>query len=127
MAVGRTTRYLRTMSPPHVSLAVDIGARALLLRRQVPRLSAVQVLDEVMHGHHGRWIDFGELALPPAPFALLVAEAFDTGMLPCDWAGLMRRGSPPRVREVLLQIWADEVWPKFRVRYSLYRVEATDA
>jgi len=78
-----------------------------------------------MRGHSGRWIDFGELALPPAPFALLVAEAYDTGMLPCDWVGLLRPGSPQRVRELLLQIWAEEVWLKFRVRYSMYRRSET--
>lgn len=113
---------------PPVSPAVDIVARALLLlRRQEPRLPAVQVLDEVMRGRSGRWIDFRDLAIPPEPFALLVAEAFDAGMLPCDWAGLLRPGCPLRVRELLLQIWANEVWPKFRVRYSLYRAEAADA
>lgn len=110
--------------PLPVTPAVDIAARALLLRRQEPRLSALEVLDQVMRGRSGRWMDFGQLALPPAPFAVVVAEAFDTGMLPCDWAGLLKPHSPPRVHELLLQIWADEVWPKFLVRFSLYRAAA---
>lgn len=86
---------------------------------------AVDVLDEVMRPHLGRWVDFGELALPPAPFALLAAEAFDTGMMPSDWVCLLRPGISTRAREQLLQIWFDEVWPKFLVRYSLYRADGT--
>lgn len=109
------------MNLPPPSPAIDIAARALLLRRQEPALPALQVLDLVMRGRHGRWIDFGDMGLPPAPFALLVAEAFDGGMLPCDWVGLLRSRSHPRIRPVLMEIWADEVWPKFLVRYSLYR------
>ena len=73
-----------------------------------------------MRGRYGWRIDFGGLALPPAPLALLVAEALDGGMLASDWAGLWRATSNPKLRPLLLDIWADEVWPKFVVRYSLY-------
>jgi hypothetical protein len=37
-----------------------------------------------------------------------------------DWAGLWRTNSHPRLRPLLRQIWASEVWPMFEVRYSLY-------
>lgn len=111
---------------PAVSPAVDVVARALLLRRQEPRLRAVDVLDQVMRGRSSSWIEFGDLALPPCPFALLVAETFDRGMLPSNWVGLFRPDAPQRVRVLLLQIWADEVWPKFLVRYSLYRSALTE-
>ena len=40
-------------------------------------------------------------------------------MPPSDWAGLWR-GGHPNARPFLLKLWADEVWPKFVVRYSLY-------
>ena len=109
------------MPLPPVTEAVDIAARALLLRRQEPQLPALQVLDEVMRGRHGSWIDFADLAFPPAPFALIVAEAFDGGMLPCDWVGLLHGRSHLWIKPVLMEIWVDEVWPKFLVRYSLYR------
>lgn len=104
-----------------VSPVIAIVARALLLRRQEPGLSALEVLDQALQGHHGRFIDFGDIARPPAPFGLLMAEAFDRGMLPCDWVGLLASQSHPKLETVLHQIWADEVWPQFLVRYSLYR------
>ena len=109
------------------SLAVEVAVQALLLRKQHPSMPAVEVLDEAMLSRHGRWIDFGEIGLPPAPFALLVAEAFDGGMLPCDWVGLLRSRSHPRLRPVLMEVWANEVWPKFVVRYSLYRGGITES
>ncbi len=49
-------------------------------------------------------MDFGDLAFPPAPFALIVAEAFDSGLLPCDWVGLLRSKSHPRIKPVLMEI-----------------------
>ena len=112
------------MHPISANLAVVIVAEARSLRNLQPAMSAMKVLDRVMRGRYGRRIDFGELAMPPSPFSLLVAEALDGGMLANDWAGLWRCNSHPRVRATLLQIWADEVWPKFVVRYSLYRPHA---
>ena len=109
------------MHPISVNPAVVIVAEARTLRNSQPVLPAGQVLDHVMRGRYGRRIDFGVLATPPSPFALLVAEAFDGGMLASDWASLWRCNSHPKVRATLLQIWTDEVWPRFVVRYSLYR------
>ena len=57
-----------------VSPAVDIAARVLLLRKQEPKLPALDVLDYAMRRRRDCWIDFGVLAFPPAPFALIVAE-----------------------------------------------------
>lgn len=99
------------------SPAVEVVASALLLRRSQPELQAVEVIDRAMAGRIGHRVDFGDLATIPSPFALLIAEAFDGGMLPCDWAGLWRSKSHPRLRQVLIDIWADEVWPKFATRY----------
>lgn len=103
-----------------VSPVVQIVAEALVLRRSRPQLSAIQVLDEVMRKRHGRPVDFGELIKPPAPFAFLVAEALDRGMERSDWEGLWNSRSRPDMRPFLLDLFADEVWPKFVVRYSLY-------
>lgn len=103
-----------------VAPAVRIAAEALLLRRARPDLPALDVLDQCMRGRPGRRVDFGDLTTPPAPFALLIAEAFDGGMRPDDWAGLWHCNSHPRIRGFLLNLWADEVWPQFRVRYGLF-------
>lgn len=105
------------MLPPIVSPAVEVVATALLLRRASPNWPALDVLDQAMAGRIGRRIDFGALATIPSPFALLIAEAFDGGMLPCDWVGLWRSQSHPTLRQVLADIWADEVWLKFATRY----------
>jgi hypothetical protein len=101
-----------------VSPAVEIVAEALVLRNTRPDLPALDVLDQVMRSRYGRKVDFGELATPPSPFSLLIADALDC-MPPSDWAGLWRCGHP-NARPFLLKLWADEVWPKFVVRYSLY-------
>lgn len=103
-----------------VSPAVQVVASARLLRKVQPELPALELLDRSMRGRHGRRIDFGDLATPPSPFALIVAEAFDGGMRPCDWAGLLQSRSHPRILEVLMEVWWNEVWPKFVVRYSQY-------
>jgi hypothetical protein len=58
------------------------------------------------------------MPLPPEPFALLVAEAFDLGMHRDDWARLMRPEGDPRVHAALHAIWRDEVWPEFVARYG---------
>ena len=102
-------------------IAIAVVAETLLLRRQCPDMSALDVLDRVMSGRYGQHIDFGELALPVSPFSLVVAEALDSGMLASDWAGLWACNCHPRVRPFLGELWASEVWPKFVVRYSLYR------
>jgi hypothetical protein len=105
-------------------LSVAIVAETLVLRRHQPGVPALDVLDQVMRGRHGRYIDFGDLALPITPFSLVVAEALDTGMLASDWAGLWTGNTHPRLRSFLRELWTAEVWPKFVVRYSLYRAPA---
>jgi len=108
-----------------VTPAVAIVAEALVLRRHEPRITALAVLDRVMRGRHGQQIDFGTLATPPSPFSMLVAEALDGGMRASDWAGLWRHNSHPKLRSTLMSIWVREVWPKFIVRSSLYRLPTT--
>ena len=103
-----------------ISPAVEVVADAFLLRKAEPQLRALDVLDQVMRGRYGGRIEFGDLAIPPAPFAYLVAEALDGGMPRSDWEGLWRFKGNDKVRPFLLKVWAEEVWPKFVVRYSLY-------
>ena len=46
----------------------------MALRASHAHASAADVLDLVMQGRQYRLVDFGDHMLPPAPFALLVAE-----------------------------------------------------
>ena len=73
-----------------------------------------------MGAWRGQHIDFGDLAVPPAPFGCLIAEALDEGMQASDWEGLWRSNQQADHRAVLLEIWMIEVWPKFRARYNLH-------
>lgn len=107
------------MHRPPVAPAVAIVAEALVLRRAQPALPVLDVLDHVMRGRYGRRIEFGELATPPAPFAYLLAEAFDC-MPRSDWEGVWRCNGHNNVRPFLLKVMAEEVRPQFVVRYSLY-------
>jgi hypothetical protein len=91
----------------------DRPAAALALRASHPNAPALDVLDVVFAGG-----PLPPMPLPPEPFALLVAEAFDLGMHHHDWAVLMRPEGDPRVHVALLAIWRDEVWPLFVARYG---------
>ena len=102
------------------STAVTTVVEALLMRKAHPAWLAIDVLDQVMRGRNGNAIEFGDLAKPPAPFAMLVADAFDRGMLASDWEGPWQYNSHGEVRPFLLKLFADEVWPKFRVRYGQF-------
>lgn len=95
------------MNSAPVSPAIDVVTQALLMRKVHLSLPAVEVLDRIMRGRHGKRIDFSDLAMPPAPFALLVAEAFDGEMLPSDWVGLWQNNGHPKLRPLLLELWAD--------------------
>lgn len=101
------------------SLTPDVARAALALRRSHPRASAREVLDVCLQGCTGAVDDLGLAIDPGQPFALLVAEAFDTGMAACDWDVCMRPGSDPVVQATLRQVWADEVLPKFAAAYGL--------
>ena len=106
--------------PPAIHVpAVKIVAEALLLRKAFPGFPALDALDKVMRDQGGQHVDFGDLAIPPAPFAFLIAEALDKGMERGDWEGLWHGNSHPKVRPILLKLWMDEVWPKFRARCNL--------
>jgi hypothetical protein len=74
------------MTAMSTSEAHKIATEAVALRRSHAHAPALDVLDLVMTDRHHRVYEFGDLALPPAPFALVVAEAFDRGMTVDEWA-----------------------------------------
>lgn len=64
--------------------AQKLAAEVLTVRRSHPHVPALDVLDLVMKG--GRQLpESDDVAPPPAPFALVVAEAFDRGMTADEW------------------------------------------
>ena len=105
-----------TMSTPE---ARKLAAVTQTLRRSRVDAPALDVLDLVMKDRRRQLPDFGDLALPPAPFALTVAEAFDRGMSVDDWALMTGSLADPTLRTAVLGIFASEVWPRFVQRYGL--------
>lgn len=69
---------------------------------------ASDVLDLVMQGGQVFTVE------PPAPFALIVAEAFDRGMPASDWTAWTGPAANPALRAALLQVWRANVWPRWR-------------
>lgn len=104
--------------------ASQLIAEALALRRSHAHAPAVDVLDLVLKGR-GVWLeDFFEYMVPPAPFALLVAEAVDDCMNPMEWKALTDPTSDACVRDALVQLYRESVWLKFVGRYGWTSLQA---
>jgi hypothetical protein len=103
------------MADPTVTTIVK---EALALRRSHPHAPALDVLDLVMKGRLPWLEDFFDHLEPPAPFALLVAEAVDDSMSAADWRSLTGPNAEPRVRDTLVQLYRESVWPRFVRRYG---------
>jgi hypothetical protein len=103
------------MADPTVTTIIN---EALALRRSHPHAPAVDVLDLVMKGRLPWLEDFFDDLEPPAPFALLVAEAVDDIMTAAEWRGLTGPNAEPRVRAALAQLYRESVWPRFVKRYG---------
>lgn len=99
--------------------AQRLATETLTLCRTHAQTPALDVLDLVMKSHHHQLPEFGELALPPAPFALVVAEALDRGMTADEWALMTGSRADPVLRTAVLDLWAAEVWPRFLQRYGV--------
>jgi hypothetical protein len=99
--------------------AVAIINEALALRRSHPHAPARDVLDLVIRGRDVWLEDFLDHMVPPAPFALLVAEAVDDCMTAAEWRGLTGANADPRVRDALVQMYVESVRAKFVRRYGL--------
>ena len=104
------------MSDP---IALAIVNEALALRTSHGHASAQDVLDLVMQGRQNRLLDFGEQMLPPAPFALLVAEAMGDHMSPAEWEAFTGPKADANLRSTLQLQFALNVWPKFLQRYHV--------
>ena len=101
------------------SIALAIVSEALALRASHGHASARDVLNLVMQGRQERLIDFGEHMLPPAPFALLVAEAVGDHMSPAEWEAFTGPNADANLRSTLQLQFALNVWPKFLLRYRV--------
>lgn len=104
------------MQDPIAQAIVD---ECLALRGTHAHAPARDVLDLVMQGRQGRLVDFGEQMLPPAPFALLVADALDDLMSSADWAACTGPKADASLRSALRLQFALNVWPKFLQRYHV--------
>jgi len=101
------------------TIAQAIVGESLALRVSHPHASAADVLDLVMQGRQYRLVDFGEHMLPPAAFALLVAEAMGDHMTPAEWEAFTGPNADASLRATLQLQYALNVWPKFLERYSI--------
>lgn len=91
----------------------------MILRLSHPHAPARDTLDLVMNGWRGARLDFGADGIPPSPFALIVAAAFDRGMNAQDWEGLLGPNADPAIRATLLQVWRTQVWPVVLCSYGI--------
>jgi len=98
--------------------AQKLTAEVMTVCRSHSHAPAIDVLDLVMKGRRPLPA-FGDLALPPAPFALVVAEAFDCGMSVDEWRRWTVPPADPVLSAAMLVVWANEVWPKFVGRYGV--------
>jgi len=101
------------------SIGMAIVHEALALRESHAHAPASDILDLVMQGRQYRLVDFGEHMLPPAPFALLVAEAVGDRMSPTEWEAFTGPRADAHLRATLQLQYALNVWPKFLERYSV--------
>ena len=100
-------------------IAQAIVSEALALRASHAHAPAADVLDLVMRGRQYRLVDFGDHQLPPAPFALLVAEALGDHMSAAEWEAFTGPKADASLRATLQLQFALNVWPKFLERYSV--------
>ena len=100
-------------------IALAIVDESLALRASHGHASPADVLDLVMQGRQFRLLDFGEHMLPPAPFALLVAEAVGDTMSPAEWEAFTGPKADANLRSTLQLQFALNVWPKFLQRYHI--------
>jgi hypothetical protein len=91
-------------------------AAALALRQSHPAAPPGDVLALVFSGSAGASIAFGPASLPPHPFALLVAEAFDDPLTPAEWLAFLPQMADPAP---MLEHFSATTWARFLAHYGL--------
>jgi hypothetical protein len=97
---------------------VDI---ALALRKSHPCAPAIDILDLVMRGRANLWLeDLFEHMVPPAPFALFVAQALGDASPSAEWLALTGPAADEKVRTFMRRSYDQTVLLRFCRRYGLY-------
>ena len=94
----------------------NVVAGCLRHRILNPAVPPIESLDLAMGGQTVSAHDLGRDAIPPAPFALVIAAAFDSEHL-AEWRQMFAADHASMA--VLLSRWAREVWPQFLDRYGV--------
>lgn len=102
------------------TISSNVAAAAVALHRSHARAPVLECLDVALRQRTGSIADFGpDVCAPSSPFGQLLAEAFDTAMVPDDWALATHRNTPPQAAAALMQLWHDVVLVPFAARYGL--------
>ena len=106
--------------------ALAVVSDTAALRRSHAHAPALDTLDIVMRRRSGQTLNFlelgaphGSLAAPSTPFGQVVAAAFDRGMSPDEWIEMTSERAHARLRGACLDVWREEVLPKFEQRYGV--------
>lgn len=102
------------------TIGPDVALAALAVRRSHPRMPALEVLEVCLRQRAGRVSDFGGAITIGSPFAMIVAEAFDTGEPKRDWSVLNIQGTDPALIADLRQIWRVIILPAFAKHFGLW-------
>lgn len=102
------------------TLSQPLTAAAIEFREAHPQASALEALDCVLGQSSLVPLRIDSRLLHPASnFGRLLAEAFDNTMTPDEWAAWAGEGSDVLLRDALMQVWGDEVLPRFAERYRI--------
>lgn len=112
------------------SIALNILTQAASLRLSYPQATALDVLDQVMEGHHGCDLDFtvtskepfGDWTDPASPFGELLRQAFAPDEISADAARLWLSLDAAEFDESdrLVERWQGRVIERFAARYKLW-------
>lgn len=112
------------------SIALHIMRQAAALRESHPQASALEVLDQVMEGHHGSDLcfeadsshSFGNWTDPPSPFGELLRQAFAPAEVSPEaavlWLSAAEDDAP--ACDALVDSWQALVIDRFAERYKLW-------
>ena len=87
------------------TISPNVAAAAVALHKGHPQATPRDVLDTVMRGRSGGLDEFGDTIKPGSPFGLIIAAAFDAGMLAQDWQIVNNANADPALMAGLLAAW----------------------